>query len=302
MAGGKRRRGLPGSVLRTWKRVWLPRQRGASGTGAGVPPGSSPVPGAREPHADPAGGVRPGLGPRCMACRLLPQLWLEEPVARWGLHEHQVQPGPHPRRPCGRRRVCFLPQQRLRDACSGQRRVPRLLPQPHCQGRRGMRTPCLSLRESGRPLLGELLQGHPVKVFENSARNFLARSGNGARSQVRREPRCPGVTGTGQERRGAAVPRRQTPGPRPPCSGGAVRDAPLGMRFGPQTQAPSRSPLGGSPASPTTPSDAGSSDTLLGAVPLSTPHSGRRRRHEEAAAERRGALPARARRVLAAST
>lgn len=192
---------------------------GPSGTGAGVPPGSSPVPGAREPHANPAGGVRPGLDPRCMACRLLPRLRLEEPVARRGLHEHRVQPGPHPRRPCGRRRVCFLPQQRLRDACSGRRRVPRLLPQPHCQGRRGMRTPCLSLRESGRPLLGELLQGHPVKVFENSARNFLARSGNGARSQVRREPRCPGVTGTGQERRGAAVPRRQTPGPRPPWSG-----------------------------------------------------------------------------------
>lgn len=48
---------------------------------------------------------------------------------------------------------------------------------------------------------------------------------------------------------------------------GAVRDAPLGMRFGPQTQAPSRSPLGGSPASPTTPSDAGSSDVLLGPSP-----------------------------------
>lgn len=212
-------------------------------------------------------GCGPARGPRCMGCRLLPRLRLEEPVARRGLHEHRVQPGPHPRRPCGRRRVCFLPQQRLRDACSGRRRVPRLLPQPHCQGRRGMRTPCLSLRESGRPLLGELLQGHPVKVFENSARNFLARSGNGARSQVRREPRCPGVTGTGQERRGAAVPRRQTPGPRPPWSGGAVRDAPLGMRFGPQTQAPSRSPLGGSPASPTTPSDAGSSDVLLGPSP-----------------------------------
>lgn len=46
-----------------------PEAAGALGDGPGVPPGSGPVPGAREPHTNPAGGGRPGPGPPMHAWR-----------------------------------------------------------------------------------------------------------------------------------------------------------------------------------------------------------------------------------------
>lgn len=46
-----------------------PEAAGALGDDPGVPPGSGPVPGAREPHANPAGGGRPGPGPPMHAWR-----------------------------------------------------------------------------------------------------------------------------------------------------------------------------------------------------------------------------------------
>lgn len=122
------------------------------------------------------GAARPGAPDACLEAGFR-GFGSEGPAARLGLHarrrlRHVAGPLPATRR--------------LHDVCLGWQgavRVRGTLSHRHAsKDARGTRKPHLSLKERGWPLPAEL----PFKEFENTARNFiLARSGNGARSQLR---------------------------------------------------------------------------------------------------------------------